>query len=465
MFDSDLLNFNKFKKDWRISEAKKLILDALKEHQSQLTEVRPPHPSLALLYHDIQVSFNEMRGGKLFFPYLASGLGNGPLVELMDGSVKYDMISGIGPHYWGHSHPDMISTTINAALNDTVMQGHLQQGIEAFHITTSLLQSSKMDHCFLSSSGAMANENALKIAFQKKFPANRILAFDKCFLGRSLTLSNLTDKPSFRQGLPPSIQVDYIPFYNDDEPERSVRYTVEALKKHLARYPGQHAVMCFELVQGEGGVNAGSREFFTTIMALVREHGIAIFVDEVQTFGRTLELFAYQHYKLDKFVDIVSIGKLSQICATLFRSDFKPQPGLLSQTFTGSTTALQAGHYIIHQLLNGGYFGPEGKISRIHNLFVTYFEELQTRYPGTIQGPFGIGSMIAFTPFDGEFNRVSRFVHDLFHEGVISFIAGSHPTRVRFLIPIGCITPEDVGKVMGIVEKVIIEHRLKKDVL
>jgi 4-aminobutyrate aminotransferase-like enzyme len=406
-----------------------------------------------------------MRGGKLFFPYLGSGIGNGPLVELMDGSVKYDMISGIGPHYWGHSHPDMILTAVNAALNDTIMQGHLQQGIEAFHITTTLLQSSKMDHCFLSSSGAMANENALKLAFQKKFPANRILAFEKCFMGRSMTLSQITDKPSFRQGLPPSIPVDYIPYYKDDEPELSTRHAIEALKTHLARYPKQHAVMCFELVQGEGGFNAGSREFFTSIMTFLREHGIAIFVDEVQTFGRTLELFAFQYYKLDEFVDIVSIGKLSQICATLFRSDFKPQPGLLSQTFTGSTTALQAGHYIIHQLLNGGYFGPEGKISTIHNLFTGYFEDLQQRYPGSIQGPFGLGSMIAFTPFDGEFNQVNRFVQDLFQEGIISFIAGSHPTRVRFLIPIGSITPDDVRKVMGIVEKVIIEHRLKKDVL
>jgi 4-aminobutyrate aminotransferase-like enzyme len=49
--------------------------------------------------------FAADRGGKLFYDYIGSGIGNGPLVELADGSVKYDFITGIGVHYFGHSHP------------------------------------------------------------------------------------------------------------------------------------------------------------------------------------------------------------------------------------------------------------------------------------------------------------------------------------------------------------------------
>lgn len=455
MFMSDTLASFRFNHDPRVSEAKKLLLEALEEHQKALYHIRPPQKELAEKYEEILSKFSDLRGAKLFFPYLSSGFGRGALVELLDGSVKYDMISGIGSHYWGHSHPEIILTAIQAALHDTVMQGHLQQGAEAIHFSQLLTQASGLEHCFLSSSGAMANENALKIAFQKKFPAHRLLAFERCFMGRSLTLSQITDKPAFREGLPLSAAVDYVPFYREEDPEGSLNEAVKTLKSHLTRYPKQHAVMCFELIQGEGGFHVGSTEFFVALMKILKEHNIAIFIDEVQTFGRTSKLFAYQHFQLEEFVDIVSIGKLSQVCATLFRSSFQPRPGLLSQTFTSSTVALQVGYYIIHQLLNKHYLGPQGKIAHIHGLFVQGFQEIEKRYPRLIEGPYGIGSMIAFTPLGGDTQRVSKFVQDLFQAGVISFIAGSNPARVRFLVPIGAITDEDVREVVKIVENVL----------
>jgi 4-aminobutyrate aminotransferase-like enzyme len=451
----DELLANQFKKDPRIQEAKNLLLKTLKDYQSLITTVRPAQESKKISYENILLAFNEMRGGKLYFPYLGSGFGKGPFVELLDGSIKYDMISGIGPHYWGHSDPSIIQAAIDAALNDTVMQGHLQQGMEGFRLSESLINASGLDHCFLSSSGAMANENALKLAFHTKFPASRILAFDKCFMGRTTSLSQITDKPSFREGLPHTLSVDYVPFYREEAPEESTKIAMATLQHHIDRYPGQHAVMCFELIQGEGGFNCGTTEFFKALMAILKKHQIAIFIDEVQTFGRTSELFAYQHFQLEEYVDIVSIGKLSQTCATLFRKAFKPKPGLLSQTFTSSTSAIVIGDLIIHQLLNGSYFGPKGKIAHLHDLFVQGFKKLEKKYPNRIKGPYGIGSMIAFTPLDGEMQTVTKFIQDLFHAGVISFIAGSDPSRVRFLVPVGVITENDVKEVIQIVENVL----------
>jgi acetylornithine/N-succinyldiaminopimelate aminotransferase len=450
MTDLTALIATRFKEDPRIKQAKDLIINTLQEYQKKLTGVQPPQTARVHSYQELLKTFSEIRGGPLYFPYIGSGLGKGPLVELLDGSVKYDLISGIGPHYWGHHDPELTRLVIDAALGDTIMQGHLQQNLEALTLSQLLLEASHLDHCFLSSTGVMANENALKLAFQHNYPANRILAFEKCFMGRTLTLSQITDKPSFREGLPLQIGVDYIPFYDPQSPQESTQQAVTALKNHLARYPKQHAVMCFELVQGEGGFNVGTHEFFVALMTILKAHGIAIFIDEVQTFGRTSRLFAYQHFQLDDYVDLVSIGKLSQTCATLFRSTFKPKPGLLSQTFTSSSTALQASPWIIQQLLEGDYFGPTGKIMQLHAHFVKHFERL-----GTLKGPYGIGAMIAFTPFNGEAQKVIPFVQDLFHAGVISFVAGSQPTRVRFLIPAGVLTLQDVDEVMKIVEQVL----------
>lgn len=450
---------SRLKQDQRVQEGKKLLMEAIHSYQQSVIDVRPPQSELIQTYENLLEMFNQLRGGKLYFPYLGSGWGCGPLVELMDGSIKYDMISGIGPHFWGHSYPPLIEVAIEAALSDTIMQGHLQQNHDAFLLSQLLVQASGLDHCFLSSSGAMANENALKLAFQKKSPAQRILAFDKCFMGRTLSLAQITDKPSFREGLPQQLHVDYIPFYQADDPEGSTMRALKALHQHLARYPHQHAIMCFELIQGEGGFNIGTTNFFVTLMRVLKEHQIPIFIDEIQTFGRTPQLFAYQYFQLDDYVDLVSIGKLSQVCATLFRSSLKPKTGLLSQTFTSSTSALQTSYWIIQHLLSDGFYGPTGKLILLHQRFEEHFKRLEAKWPGRVRGPYGIGSMIIFTPFDGEAQRVARFVQDLFKAGVISFVAGSHPTRVRFLIPAGVMTQEDVDAVMHIVETVLAQDQ------
>lgn len=454
-FLMDEIFATQLKKDPRIRQAKDLLLETVKDYQKKITGIASPKQDLIQDYKTLLENFMEYRAGKLYFPYIGSGFGKGALVELIDGSIKYDMISGIGVHYWGHNHPDLLISSIDAAISDTIMQGHLQQNVDAIELTKILLKASGLDHCFLASSGVMANENALKIAFQKKHPADRVLAFEGCFMGRTLVMSQITDKPAFREGLPNLLHVDYVPFYHHEAPEESTRHAVKILKKHIARYPNQHAAMCFEMVQGEGGFYPGTTEFFTEIMKILKEHGIVTIIDEVQTFGRTDRLFAFQKFQVEEYVDIVTIGKLSQACATLFRNDVRPRHGLLSQTYTSSTAAIEGSIVIIKSLLNDGYFGPNGKIAKVHAHFEKNLKKLEKKYPDLIQGPYGLGGMIAFTPLGGDHEKVLQFIQDLFHAGVISFMAGSKPTRVRFLVPMGVITPEDIDNVTEIIENVL----------
>lgn len=441
-------------RDPRVTEGKKLIMEAVYAYQQIPTSIRPPKKEYLQSYQETLEAFHIIRGGKLYFPYLGSGWGHGPLVELLDGSIKYDMISGIGPHFWGHSYPPLIEVAIDAALSDTIMQGHLQQNKHAYFLSQLLVSASGLDHCFLSSSGAMANENALKLAFHHKTPASRILAFDRCFMGRSLALAQITDKPAYREGLPLTLPVDYIPFFHPEDAQGSIKNSLKALRHHIARYPCSHAAMCFELIQGEAGFNMGTPEFFQVLMQELKEHEIPIFIDEIQTFGRTPRLFAFQHFELQDYVDVVSIGKLSQICATLFKAHMKPKSGLLSQTFTGSTSALQTSYWIVQNLLSGDFFGPKGRLVALHRRFEEHFRRLEAKWPGSLHGPYGIGAMVVFTPFDGEKQRVAHFVQQLYQAGIISFVAGSHPTRVRFLIPAGVMGLDDVDAVMKILENV-----------
>lgn len=443
--------------DRRVTEARRLLKEAVLEHQKKITDIKPPIESLRQSYEELLNDMAAIRGGKLWFPYIGSGIGNGPFVELADGSIKYDFISGIGVHFLGHNHPDLLDAAIDAAISNTVMQGHLQQNVDSLELSNLLVKASGLPHCFLTSSGAMANENALKLAFQKRFPAYRILAFEHCFAGRTLAISQITDKPAFREGLPRNAFVDYIPFFDHEHPKESTEAAVTALKKYITRYPNEHALMCMEFIQGEGGFYAGSEAFFKSIIQVLKEHHIAVFADEIQTFGRIQELFAFQYFNLQSLVDIASVGKLSQVCATLFTEEYKPKPGLLSQTFTGSTSSIKASLVILNELLTGGYYGPDGKIKKISHHFISRLEALSKKHPQLIQGPFGIGCMIAFTPYDGNAQKTTDFVHRLFHAGVLGFIAGSYPTRVRFLIPGAVTTVKDIDRVIDIIEQTLLQ--------
>lgn len=446
--------------DPRIAEAKRLLAQAVGEAARNLNAVRAADPARAAAYQQILDAYGQLRGGSLYFPYLASGLGNGPFVELADGSVKLDFITGIGVHGFGHSDPRLVESGVDAALCDTLMQGNLQQGMESFQFVKLLVDTANesgasLPHCFLSSSGAMANENALKIAFQRNAPADRVLAFEGCFAGRTLALAAVTDKAAYRVGIPRTLEVDLLPFFDADRPEESTANAVRQMRRHIARYPKAHACLWMELIQGEAGYYPGDTRFFRALIDLAKEHDIAVVVDEVQSFARTTRPFAFQHFELDAWVDIATIGKITQVCATLFSNAYKPKPGLVSQTFTASSFAILGGRTILQGLIDGGQFGPDGRNQLLHRHFVAGLERIAERHQQWIRGPFGIGAMIAFTPGNGSPETAKECVKRLYDAGLMSFTAGSHPTRVRFLVPLGCTQFEHIDSACQIIDNVV----------
>ncbi len=446
--------------DPRIEQARRLVLEALEEHRSGITGIREANPDLVAPYQQMLQDYGQMRGANLYFPYLGSGLGNGPFVELADGSVKLDFITGIGVHGFGHSDPRIVSAGLDAALCDTVMHGNLQQGTISYDFVKTLLAvtnetGARLEHCFLTTSGSMANENALKIAFQKHAPASRVISFERCFAGRTLALAQVTDKAKYRDGIPNTIDVDLIPFFDETDPQGSTRRAVHALRGHASRFPGQHACLWMEIVQGEGGYYPGDKAFFQALIAEARKHDMAIIADEIQSFSRTTRPWAFQHFELDEHIDIAIVGKITQVCATLFSDEYKPRPGLISQTFTGSSWAILAGRTIIQGLVDGGHFGPQGRNTRLHDYFVAGLKRIGDKHPGSIHGPFGIGGMVGFTPLQGKFEQARDLVGKMYDLGLMSFMAGAHPARVRFLMPLGCVQESHIDQALGILEQAI----------
>src|SRR5690606_15283805 len=102
------------------------MVDTVSQYSNKLErKVRPPNPQLADTSEDFMQEVGRVRGRPLFFKYVGTGLGHGPYVELIDGSVKLDLINGIGIHIMGHSHSKVIEASVHGALSDIVMQGNL----------------------------------------------------------------------------------------------------------------------------------------------------------------------------------------------------------------------------------------------------------------------------------------------------------------------------------------------------
>jgi len=444
------------------------VLEGLRQAKATITDARPPKDELKAELERYDALANESRGKGLFVPYVGSGVGNGPLVELLDGSVKFDMVCGIGPHFFGHSDEDLARTALVAATSDVHMQGYFQQNADAIDLTALMAKEagrrSRLAHAFLCNSGAMANDNALKIVYQKHHPADRVIAFADCFMGRSVAMCQIGDSAAYRQGVPTTIGVDYMPYFDAAEAARTsesavIESAVEQLKSYIARYPGQHAAFVFELVQGEGGYNVAPRSFFTALMDVCKEHGIAVWADEVQTFGRTGEMFAYETLDLGEYIDVCTIGKLSQVCAVLFTPEYMPRPGLLSGTFLGGTVPLNIGRRMIERLRSDNLYGDSGIIAHHRGLFEKHAADLVAKrpewfpdVPGSLGHAGGLGGMMRLTPFAGDKDKIGALCTQAFHDGLIVLPCGHDPYHLRMLPPIPAMQDEHWGRVFQILE-------------
>ncbi len=413
------------------------------------------------------------RGRPLLYPMIPTGRGSGPFVEIIDGSVKLDLITGIGVHLFGHGHPELILQGVKAALKCPTMQGTLMPGREYAKLSSLLLEGaqgyahlpnearSQVNGCWLTSCGTMANEYALKILRQKKSPAYRLITFNNAFSGRSTAMQEMTDEPKYREGQPTFDQFSHIPFFNPKKDlNENIKDTCSQIDALLAKHPNEYCGLGFELIQGEGGgFSTAPREWWTSILSHAKSQGLGIWFDEVQTFGRTGELFAFQRYGLGEYVDVVSAAKPLQCGAVLWTADYAPKTGLIAGTFAGGTVPLALGASILEMLKSGNYFGPQGRIRQFEEFVQKDWTDRKKRI-GEKYNFSDIritGGMIAVDLLDGKAETIKKFLDKLFSNGVIGFSAGKNPTCVRFLPPMGVITTEQWTLAMSIFEKTLEE--------
>jgi acetylornithine/N-succinyldiaminopimelate aminotransferase len=335
----------------------------------------------------------------------------------------------------------------------------LQPGQEYIDMSRKLVtmasKGSRLKHAWLTTCGTMANENALKMARQKNSPARLIIGVENQFSGRSTMMAELTDNPEYKQGLPSYNEVLRIPWY-DKFDAKSGENSLRTLRDHIAKNPGQIGAFCFEPMLGEGGYRSAPREFLVPLFEECRKHKIAVWADEVQTFLRTGEAYAFQTLGIGDYIDLCTVAKTIQLGATLYTEEYNPKPGLIAGTFAGGTAALAAGNAVIDEM-NSGYYGAGGKVEKIHQKFAQEMNKLiNGSCKGLLEDVDGLGLMMAVTPFSGDKDKVNKLIKVLFTNGLMTYNCGKKPMRVRFLLP-AVITDKDIEAAARIFEKSVLE--------
>ena len=433
----------------------KLFSSILIEQQKYMS-VKGPDEGKKHLSESVLTDYEQLKGRGFFFNYVSSGRGHGPFTELVDGSVKYDLIGAIGPNLVGHSHPLYIKAHLEAATSDVMMCGNLLTHSEAYNLTKEIVDSvkgSRLKHFWFAGSGSFANDTALKMLWQKKDPAHKLIAFEKAFAGRSIATQDITYNPDYRVGQPQTIEVDHVPHFDQNDPENSLEKTLAALNNLIKKNKNSYCGIMLELIQGEAGFVFGTKEYYEGVFKWAKENDLYIWVDEVQSFGRTTELFAFQMFGLEEYVDIVTIGKALQACGTLFTEELNPKPGLVAGTFNGSIATLNAGQKIVHYLREGNFYGQDGRMKHLEEQFLNRFRVMaKGPLKGKIGYSGGVGTMISFEVGDSSKETTIKFVKKLYENGILSFMAGKVPTRVRFLLPT-CLSDEHIEDIFRIIDQ------------
>lgn len=248
--------------------------------------------------------------------------------------IEYlDLYGGHAVISIGHTHPNYVKR-LTDQLNKVAFYSNSIENPLQVQLSNLLGQISGKEEydLFLCSSGAEANENALKIAsFYNS--RKKIIAFKGSFHGRTSLAVACTDNPKIVSAAN-AHDVEFLPF-ND----------IEALEAAFKSYGNEVSSVIVESIQGVGGIKVATPEFLTKIRELCTEYNAVFIADEVQCgYGRTGEFYAqdYSNQLADLYTMAKGMGNGFPIGGVAISSKFKPWHGMLGTTFGGSHLACAA---------------------------------------------------------------------------------------------------------------------------
>ncbi|ASA24474.1 aspartate aminotransferase family protein [Paenibacillus donghaensis] len=266
---------------------------------------------------------------------LALVKGKGSWVWDDQGNKYLDFTCGLAVTSLGHA-PEKVGAKLKEQIDTLWHVSNLFQIPGQQKVAQLLTGNSCADQAFFCNSGAEANEAAIKLArrYHQKVKGDdryEVITFEQSFHGRTLATLTATGQQKVKEGfLPLPAGFKTVPLHD-----------LPALEAAI----GEHtAAIMLEMVLAEGGVLEVQAEFLDAVVALCKQHGLLLIVDEVQTgMGRTGKLFAHQHYGIEPDIFTLAKGVASGFPAGVMlgkgylREAFSP--GSHASTFGGTPLA------------------------------------------------------------------------------------------------------------------------------
>nr|WP_231999144.1 L-lysine 6-transaminase [Mycobacterium sp. 1081908.1] len=375
------------------------------------------------------------------------------LVDARDGRRYLDMFTFVASSALGMNHPalagddvfraELLQAALNKPSNPDVASAAMAGFVETF---VRVLGDPALPHLFFVEGGALAVENALKVAFDWKSRHNeargidpalgtRVLHLRGAFHGRSgYTLSLTNTKPVTVARFPkfdwPRIDAPYLrPGPDMDALE------AESLRQARAAFDAHpHDIACFvaEPIQGEGGDRHFRPAFFAAMRRLCDERDALLIFDEVQTgCGMTGTPWAYQ--QLGVRPDVVAFGKKTQVCGIMagrrvdeIAENVFAVASRLSSTWGGNLADMVRARRILEVIEDDGLFERAAEHGRY---LLGRLVELAHDFPALVRDPRGRGLMCAFSlPTAGDREEV---IDQLWQRRVIALRCGEDGVRFR----------------------------------
>ena len=247
------------------------------------------------------------------------------------GKEYLDLYGGHAVISVGHSHPHFVQQ-LKAQMDDLAFYSNSVQNEKQEELAKLLGRVSNCEdyQLFMSSTGAEAIENALKVAsFQTG--RKKIIAMKNAFHGRTSGAVAVTDNPKIISPFNASHEVVFVPL-NDP------KALTEAVDEETA-------AVIIEGIQGVAGIYEPSEEYLMHAQKCCKDNSALLILDEVQSgAGRTGLFFAFQKANIQP--DIITlakgIGNGFPVGMTLLSSSITPFHGMLGTTFGGNHLACVA---------------------------------------------------------------------------------------------------------------------------
>ena len=360
----------------------------------------------------------------------------------------------------------------NKPANSDIYSPEYAEFVETF---ARVLGDPALPHLFFVEGGALAVENALKVAFDWKSRLNeaagrspelgtRILHLTRAFHGRSgYTMSLTNTEPNKVARFPkfdwPRIDVPAITFPLQDHLSEVIaaeEHALDQARQAYQQYPDDIAAFICEPIQGEGGDNHLRPEFLQAMQQLAHDHGALFIVDEVQTgMGTTGTPWAYQQLGLEP--DIVAFSKKVQLGGIMagrrvddVADNVFVVSGRINSTWGGGLVDMVRSSRILEHIEAEGLIetaGPKGRhfVDRLHKISEQHADG------GVLTNVRGRGLMVAVDlPDEPTRDSVLTWLRD--EEHVLALPSGERAIRFR---PALSVTEDEIDEATDALDRAV----------